>query len=115
MRHSCVHIKRVRKDGFIPKVRGMSRKRILKALGYGSTYLAGQIVAGFTLGTAVSLYIGYKVTQLGITDKDQMTQMITSAQEIVSGPMVAFGALITIIFLLVFSKSEGEASRENQI
>ena len=55
------------------------------------------------------------MTRLGITDKDQMTQMITSAQEIVSGPMVAFGALITIIFLLVFSKSEGEGSRENQL
>lgn len=83
-------------------------KQMLRALGYGCTYIAGQVIAGITMGTALSVYMGYKAAQQGITDKAEITQMVTVAQEKVLGPMVAFGALITIVFLIAFFSSRKE-------
>ena len=87
-------------------------KQMLRALGYGSTYVVGQVMSGIGLSTVLSVIMGYKAAQQGITDRAKISEMVTEKALTMTGPMVIFAAVITLIMLAIFFSIRKERMSE---
>jgi membrane protease YdiL (CAAX protease family) len=87
-------------------------KQILRALGYGSTYVVGQVMSGIGLSTVLSVIMGYKAAQQGITDRAKISEMVTEKALTMTGPMVIIAAVITLIILAIFFSIRKERMSE---
>ena len=87
-------------------------KSILRAMGYGSTYLVGQVGGGIGLGMVLSIIMGYKAAQQSITDRAKVTEMVVEKSASMTGPVVVIAAVITIAILAIFFSIRKEKMSE---